>query len=315
MSGRISANIDAYGTYARVSALADFLEVCAVKRVSLNRGRVADLIADNHWHRQFREIFIGPVDGDEPEPDRLSDRLDRSREAADSVMSALQERADALKERYPFHFEEGHIELRTDADLQDCPYLKLLAITVTHAYQLCGDPDPKRVFESVVADSLGSVIGDSVDFAGIRRRTASFEAALDQAARRIGLMGTPKAAWRSRRAQDSGVDTIGHVSWGDSRGGTWTVIGQATCARSDDWEKKLDEPKSARWSRFLNVRPRPLVFLAVPHHVESHHLNVLVQDERGIVLDRLRLSRFRSEIVDGEKDIFQAVLDAELDSM
>lgn len=90
MSGRISANIDAYGTYARVSALADFLEVCAIRQLSISQGRVADLIADNHW--QLREIFIGPDDGDEPQTDQLSDRLDSAREASDSVMAVLRER-------------------------------------------------------------------------------------------------------------------------------------------------------------------------------------------------------------------------------
>ena len=313
MNEHISANIDAYGPYARVSALADFLEVCAVKEVRVNRGRLADLIADNPWRLQ--EIIIGPDNDDEPELDRLPDRLDRAREAADSVVSVLQERADELEDRYPFQFKESHIELKPGTDLRTHPYVKLLALTVAHAYQLCGDPDPKQVFESVVADSLGSLVGNSVDFGRVRRGMASFEAALKEAAPRIGLVSTPKAAWRSRRAQDTGVDTIGHISWGDTRGGAWTVIGQATCARSDYWMGKLDEPKPAGWSRFLGVLPHPMVFLAVPHHVEQNHLNFLIQADRGIVLDRLRLSRFRREIVDGEEALVQAVLNAELESM
>ncbi len=313
MSGQISVNVDIYGTFARFSALADFLEVCAVKQVRLNSGRLADLIADNRW--SLRELFIGPDDDSEPEPDRLSDRLDRAREASNSVMSVLQERADALQDRYPFQFSESHIELKPDIEPRNHPYLKLLAITVTHAYRLCGNPDPTRVFESVVADSLSGLVSKSVDFAAVRRSMASFEAALVKAASRIGLAATPQAAWRSQRAQDIGVDTIGHLSWGDTRGGAWIALGQATCARSDDWQGKLDEPKPALWSRFLNVRPHPMVFLAVPHHVEASHLNLLLQGERGIVLDRLRLSRFRSEIVTGEAALVQALLDAELDSM
>ena len=313
MSGHISANIDAYGTYARVSALADFLEICAVKEVHVNRGRLADLIADNRW--QLRDTIIGPDDDDEPGAGRLPDRLDRAGEAADCVVSVLQERADLLENQYPFQFEESHIELKPESAPRNHPYLKLLALTVAHAYQLCGDPDPRLVFESVVADSLGGLVGNSVDFGGVRRAGASFETALQDAALRIGLVSTPRSAWRSRWAQDAGVDTIGHISCGDTRAGAWTVIGQATCARSDDWEAKLGEPKPAGWSHFLGVLPHPMVFLAVPHHVEENHLNLLVQAERGIVLDRLRLSRFRREVVDGEEALVQAVLDAELDSM
>ena len=313
MNEIISANIDAYGTYARVSALADFVEVCAVKGVRVNRGQLADLMADNRW--TFRELITGPDYDDEPELERLPNRLDRAGEAADSIVSVLQERSDALKDGYPFQFKESHIKLEPGTDPRTHPYLKLLSLTVVHAYQLCGDPDPKRVFESVVADSLGSLVGNSVSFGRLRLGMNSFEAALRKAAPMIGLVGTPEAAWRSRRAQDAGVDTIGHISWGDTRGGAWTVIGQATCARSDDWIGKLDEPKPARWSQFLGVLPHPMVFLAVPHHVEQNHLNFLVQAERGIVLDRLRLSRFRSAMVDGEEALVQAVLDAELESM
>ena len=313
MSEHISADIDAYGTHARVSALADFVEVCAVKSVQVGRGQLADLIADNRW--TFRDLISGPENDDEPESERLPDRLDRAGELAGSIVSVLQERSDALKGRYPFQFKESHIELEPGTDPRTHPYLKLLALTVAHAYRLCGDPDPKRVFEGVVADSLGSVVGKSVDFGGLRRGMSSFEAALKKAAPRIGLVGTPEAAWRARMAQDAGVDAIGHISWGDTRGGAWTVIGQATCARSDDWEGKLDEPKPAAWSRFLSVQPRPIVFLAVPHHVEQKHLNLLVQAERGIVLDRLRLSRFRRGVVDGEEALVQAVLDAELESI
>lgn len=313
MIGRISADIDAYGTYARFSALADFLEVCAVKQARVGSERLADLISDNRW--QLRDIFVGPDDDDEAEADRLPVRLDSAREAADSVFSVLKERADALEEGYPFQFKESHIELKPNTKPKDHPYLKLLAITITHAFQLCKDPDPTRVFETVVADSLRSLVNNVVDFSGVRRGASSFEEALEEAASMMGLVAKPKSAWRSSRAQDSGVDTIGHLSWGDDRGGVWSVIGQATCARSDAWERKLSEPKPGRWREFLNVRPAPMVFLAVPHHVEASHLNSLVQDERGIVLDRLRLARSRTDSVDGEETLVEAVLDAELDSM
>jgi hypothetical protein len=44
MNGRIAADSDAYGKYARLSALADYLEVRALRQQSLSRAGLADLI-------------------------------------------------------------------------------------------------------------------------------------------------------------------------------------------------------------------------------------------------------------------------------
>jgi hypothetical protein len=308
MTSRIAADADVYGTYARISALADYLEVCALKGVGVMQSRLADIIYDNKW--QLRELMVAP---DEDEPEDLGSAQDLARDAADRVFSTLAERSAELGELYPFVVGAESIAVRSGFDVQASPYIAILALAVAHAHLNCDDPLPHRVLEELVEDVLKNQLRLAVNFGRISREVAPFELALQDAASRIGLQATPKAAWRSARAKDERVDTLCHLSWGDNRAGTWTILGQVTCAKSDEWERKLDEPKPPAWAEFLGVRPVPLVFLAVPHHVEAGHLGRLIQSERGIVLDRLRLTRFRRQPGEDERKLVQIVLDAELE--
>jgi hypothetical protein len=310
MSSRISADANVYGTYARISALADFVEVCALKNVRITKARMGDLISDNRW--QLRDLMVGPADD---EADERRSAQDQGADAADRVFSTLLERIEILGNLYPFEVEDQHLILREGVDVRDNPYVAMLAITVAHAFQLCDDPAPTQVLEDVVEDVLRSQVRLAINFGRVRREVNPFEAALEQACPQVNLIGTPRSAWRSRRAQDENVDVIGHIHWGDNRAGTWSIVGQVTCARSDEWEGKLDEPKPATWARFLGVSPNPLVFLAVPHHIERGHLDRLVQGDRGIVLDRLRLTRFKAVVAPSEHALVGEMLSADLDSI
>lgn len=309
MSSRIAADANVYGTYARISALADFVEVCALKGISITRSRLADLVADNRW--QLRDLMVGPED-EEPD-EKMSVAQDLATDSADRVFSTLLERAEILGPLYPFEVEAEHLILRGAFNVADSTYVAILAITIAHAFGLCNDPAPTQVLEDVVEDVLRAQVRFAINFGRVRREVNPFEAALEQACPHVNLIAAPRAAWRSHRAQDENVDSIGHIHWGDDRAGTWSVIGQITCARSDEWEGKLDEPKPATWALFLGVAPPPLVFLAVPHHVEKGHLDRLVQGSRGIVLDRLRLARFRTAVAQDERTLVDEMLRAELD--
>jgi hypothetical protein len=311
MSNRIGPDANIYGTYAKISALADFVEVCTLKNVRVTRARLADLILDNRW--QLRDLMVGPEDEDIDES--LGAAQDLARDAADRVFAMLKERADTLGALYPFHVEAEQLVLDPAFDIGDSTYVAMLAITIAHAFGFSDEPAPTQVLEDVVEDVLQTQIRLAINFGRIRRETNPFEKALEAACPSIRLVAAPKSAWRSKRAQDENVDSIAHIHWGDDRAGTWSVIGQVTCARSDEWEGKLDEPKAATWALFLGVAPDPLVFLAVPHHVERGHLARLVQGARGIVLDRLRLARDRSKIADAERALVEQMMQAELDAI
>lgn len=56
----IQATIDAYGTYARASNLADHLELSCLLEQVLSRTDLADLINDRAWVVKMQELFDGP---------------------------------------------------------------------------------------------------------------------------------------------------------------------------------------------------------------------------------------------------------------
>src|SRR5688572_9589857 len=97
MSNRILPDANIYGTYAKTSALADYMEVCALRSLRISKGTLADLVGDRDW--QLRELIIGP---DEDAPDRLPDKVDLARDVSDRVFATLRERQLALQGSYPF---------------------------------------------------------------------------------------------------------------------------------------------------------------------------------------------------------------------
>ena len=56
-------------------------------------------------------------------------------------------------------------------------------------------------------------------------------------------------------------------------------------------------------------------FLAVPHHVERQTMEWLTGEGPAIVLDRLRLVRFKEEIKANELEIIRAVVQEEVEPL
>jgi hypothetical protein len=183
----------------------------------------------------------------------------------------------------------------------------LLAITAAHAYEIATPYAPTTVFESYVA---AAVIGrnlDTLNFAEVRRGHASFDAALLAEGPSIGLRPTPEVAARKRRAVDEKGDVIAHMNWHDIRSDSWTWVGQATCAKSDEWEHKIIETSGPHWQDYLGVVVPPAVFLAVPHHAEPEALRYVTSGSGRVLLDRLRLASARSDVAEHEAAIYGAV--------
>jgi hypothetical protein len=313
----IVADANAYGTYGRISALADFLEVCALKKLRVRKQQLADMIGDNGW--QLRDLMVNPSDeqdpdvSEDPEED-LPVALDLADDAADRVFSTIRERADILGSRYPFRIYGERVMVKAGVSLRRNPYIAVLAITVAHTFKLSSDPDPTKVLEDLVGDMLKKRLRLGINFGRIRRDTSPFLAAVEKACPAVKLKYSIPDLPISKRAQDENVDTIAHLHWGDRRPGTWCFIGQVTCAKSDDWEQKLDEPKPATWGPLLGVVPHPMVFLAVPHHVEEGYLEKLVSSQRGIVLDRLRLTMNMGEVAGDKRRLVRKMLTAKMDA-
>jgi hypothetical protein len=305
--------IDAYGRYADASALADYLELLALQGDSMTESDVADLLEDNTWTVRTEELFEVPqaprmpADEREVEDDSGAEEMeDEASAQGRRVFDILAERAEFLGDLYPFALGDERLQVRERTDEQ-LPYLALLAITIAHAYSVDVDDDPRRVFEDSLIAALEARSLLAGNLGGERRNAASFDHALARVGERIELRATPEATVRRRHAQDESVDAIAHLGWGDLRPGHWIFIGQATCAKSEEWDAKLSEPARGQFRALLGSHVAPHAFLAIPHHVEARHLYWLTSRREAIVLDRIRLCRYRHEISPEERRILEAV--------
>ena len=301
-------NIDAYGTY-RVSAIADYLELLAVHESRLLRADIADYINDVSWGSRADELFVSSdvvADGADDQGEGLGNDAG---DAADRVFLLLNGRAAMLGESYPFSIDPRSRWIEV-GDLSPTPYLAILSITIAHAFGLITGIDPKNVFEDTVARALASVGHKSLNFARFRRNASSFETALMEAGSELDLAPLPEAAWTSSRAQDAGCDVLAHVASGYVPGnseGSWTLVGQVTCGRSNTWKQKLYDVEVPAWRDRLGTLVPPQAFLAIPHHAETNHLRALVKNNERIVLDRMRLTTMLNDVSSDELDIFTAV--------
>jgi hypothetical protein len=135
-SRRVSLNIDAYGTYARASALADYLEVAALQGIRITEAALARLVEENDWARLSRRQFL-TVSNVEEDPDAW----------AATVYGIIRERAAVLGSDYPFDIGTSSIRCKLPrSSCFDSSYIALLAITVVHAWSLAVTGDPKELY-------------------------------------------------------------------------------------------------------------------------------------------------------------------------
>lgn len=302
-SATIEIDIDRYGQDARVSALADYLEIAALAGVRVTRAGLQDLVVDNEWvRRPLRRYHLPGRVEDDPES------------WADSAFSMIADRAASLGDKYPF--EEGGRSVRRRANGgpdDESEYLSLLAITAVHAWDVPCTTPVESTLEDVVARTLERA-GMSVANIGATDRGSGFVSALHGGATTLGLRAQKNPTPRSVYAKDVGVDTLAGVVWRDGRvAGHWLTLGQVTVAQSQEWRRKLNEPEPARWADYLQELLHPQVFLAVPHHVQDDHLRDLMASRRGLVIDRLRIVSRKPRNSKAEKSIIEALLEAQVE--
>ena len=263
-------------TFARFSAVADYLELYALSRSGL-------VVREPDLERRFENDGVrisSPLDQTIPDATR----------AASIVFDVLLERARILGDLYPFIVsrQEG-LSARRPRRIRT--YRVLLALTTAHAFHVSKKPDPKKLFEGLVERTLRRLgLRTTTTGTSRKRGRGGFQAVLQTACTDVGLKASVDGVILSRAAKDENVDTLAHLDFQDQRRGRWTFIGQATVGESSNWEAKAKEPSPKVWQDLIADTHRPSVFLAVPHHVEPLHLESMHQREDAIVLDRLRLA-------------------------
>jgi hypothetical protein len=307
----ITPRKDAYGPEADRSNLADYLELLALNGKILRRAELADFLKDDTWDVRSRELYhsggdIEPTEDDEdggvePSPSEL---------AAADIFGILSLRADTLGDRYPFIVSDTHLTLRDALSDAQRAYLALLAVTVAHHHGVALGNDgllAERVFEECVAQAMADRGLLTVDSGQAGREGGGFAELVRKVADAVRLVSAPEGAIFRTRAKEEGVDTVSHLCWGDQRAGHWVFIGQATCARSNEWEAKIEEPRPEQWSDLLTCVVPPIAYLAVPHHVEDAQLDALSRNHGRLVLDRLRLARHLGPLSENQIAVVDAV--------
>lgn len=305
---------DGYGPEADRSNLADYLEVLALSGDSLRRAELADFLSDRDWVVRSRELFeLGDPLDEEPSEDEDEGGAGAapSEVAAGDVFEVLALRMQELGDRYPFFLTDTRLELRDPQTDDHAAYLALLAITIAHHHKLSCGVAPERLFEECVAQAMTSRGLRTVDTGAVGRGQGKFPELVLAVGDAIGLVGAPAAAVYRTSANEEGVDTVSHLTWGDQRAGHWVFIGQATCAKSNEWARKIEEPRPEQWKDLLTSVVPPIGYLAVPHHVEDAHMTHLSRNHSRLVLDRLRLSRHLVPSA-GQAAIVEAVRSADV---
>lgn len=304
---------DAYGAEADTSSLADYLELLALTGRPLKRANLSDFLADTGWPVRSRELYYAAgagTAGAEPHEDELESGpgVSPADESARRVFDLLSDRETMLGNLYPFVNDGLQLSAVASRDPSHHIYLALLAITVAHHYDVAAPSAPEDAFEAVVADAMAARGLLTVNMALEGRRNMDFRDAVRIVGEAIGVLPAPDAAPSKTHANEEGVDIVSHLSWGDTRPGHWLFIGQATCAKSGEWARKMSEPKPGQWGRLLGSAIGPTAYLAVPHHVESPQMLHLSTGVGRLILDRLRLCRHLPGLRTELEGILEAVL-------
>ena len=318
-SKMIEPSVDWYGSYARRSAIADFLELAALEGRTLSLEGLADLIRDNRWSVALGERIEVPgssaVDSDPEEPDEdergemLGVEHDAARLRAGDVLAVVAERVTVGQRKYPFSVDDaGRLQYIGVAPAAD-PYIRLLALTVAHATGMRFTPPPYQVFEAVVAEALSRAGFATTGIGALSRAGGSFDSVLLACCGAVGLVAYPDAAPSRVFANDEGADILTNVWAVDTRPGGLQLVGQVTCARSNDWSAKITEPKKLQWRDWLGRMRSPETYLAVPHHVEDRTRTYLMSTQDRDIFDRMRLCHMIGpNYVRGEAAIVLGVL-------
>jgi hypothetical protein len=324
---KIAFDRDRYGTDARSSLVADFVEACAWK---YGRYQLDDMEALLRalGRTRARDVYVfGPEDDDQDErgddDQQGVSAADMLGEASDdgqrNVISLLRERQTVLDEQYPFHVDDVAVTWKNGVD---SAYDSLLAITLAHAFSVAPSSTiaattVEVLFEQVAARCMESAVFRVHNLGYGGRKASSFPAALEQASEALDWHFNATAVPHKRTAQEEGCDTIVMLPWRDKRPGRLFMIGQATLAASGSWHDKIREPSPGSWGPRLQPygNPPPVPFLAVAHHVERGNLISLQAHASGMVIDRLRLAcgRNAGALSQDERQVIASVRAAEIE--
>ncbi|MFF5625299.1 hypothetical protein ACFY5A_08005 [Microbacterium sp. NPDC012755] len=302
---KIEPQLDKYGTLARASFLADYLEVVALRDKRVKLSSLRDLVAETYT-RVAPILRPGGEDtvDDQGNPEAPWTPAD----LADEAWTSILERADSLGDKYPFTIHRQVLKRAEGLNPLDSAYVSLLAITMSHAFKISTPGSVEHLLEEVVGDSLENV-GLRVGRVGPLSRANGYDfvRTMNALGQELSIPINPNATTRRQNANDEDVDIVAHLDWGVPRHGRWLFIGQVTCAVSDSWRYKAQEPVTNDWQKFFGEVVEPVPFLAIPHHADHETFKYVTSIEVNI-LDRTRLVQNLKTNSPAQREVVEAFM-------
>lgn len=317
----INFNIEWYGRYARPGALCDYLELLAWAGHTFSAEEVADFVRDSEYTGLLRDQIAsdldqGALDTDTPDAGQdLSESVDAAADVVSNTLAEFYERREMLQDGYPYSVGRSSrgIIVRNDGQ-SHCPYDSLLTLSIAHATRATVTGiELTTLFEQIVEASFESF---GIRTALLNNGAKDYPSKVQQAARHVGLSVNVANASYRQRTIDDGTDLISNFWSSDARPGGVQLIGQATCAKSDEWRNKMTEPKPAHWSKMMGTGPEPIRYLAVPHHVDSRYRRYLLERENNTdIVDRLRLALPERDLLTDESRVCDYVYSQQVETL
>ncbi|WP_419838407.1 hypothetical protein [Candidatus Poriferisodalis sp.] len=316
----INFNIEWYGRYARPGALCDYLELLAWAGHTFSVEEVADFVRDSEYTGLLRDQISsdfdhGTTDRDAPDTDPdLSESVDASADVVNNAVAEFYERREILQDGYPYIVGPPSRSIIARGEKQThCPYDSLLTLSVAHATKArITGVELSALFEQIVEACFESF---GIRTALLNNGANDYPSRVQQAARHVGLSVNVANASYRQRAIDDGTDLISNFWPLDVRPGGVQLIGQATCAKSDEWHNKMTEAKPAHWSKMMGTGPEPIRYLAVPHHVDSRYRRLLLERENDTdIVDRLRLALPERDLLADESRVCDYVCSQQVET-
>jgi hypothetical protein len=302
-------------TTATRSRLADWIEL-----VALTRGRAAgegDLAALSRLTSDDNRERARSPEGDLLEEEILESELDR---LVDRVTDELGNRADTLRENYPFTFERDPLQigLRPEATHGSTAHVVyvfnlLMTAALDHALPKSKElarkiDEGRRLFHACASVGVAGLInrGHTFWFGFPRPDKSNFSEALGNLSRRLGFarQRNPPPPGLPDQPKDDQVDVVGWRQFSDSRMGTLFVICQA--ATGAKWDDKSIIPHLLAFCDWFEQPPYALAMASLAIPFPAHHDVDEVGDDQfelavynalkrlnhrhGIVIDRLRIT-------------------------
>ncbi len=266
-------NFECYGPAARLAAVADHVEVEALRRGEPFRlAEVVEALSESRIRPRYARIGDrleerdAEASADEDQDDAVEvDRLFTRHNVESEILS----REQILGEHYPFRLDAGALVPRPRVDSERTTYAVLLAVSQLHAG---GDHHAWEELEDIAERVFRAAGLTPRRLGGLRGGFARFAAALSLALQELRVEPSTfnRNALVRPGTNEAGIDLLArtpHATRTD--GAAFSVVVQVTCGRTDALAQKLGEAVKVPFTEWFGWSNSPVPALVVPYGLDA----------------------------------------------